>query len=55
MVAGKQYSSLGKGAVERSMWLRVVRLITLARCSSAKGGGEGGAGGGKLHGRKNGQ
>ena len=44
---GKQYSRLGKEAVERSMWLRVVRLITLARCSSAKSGGEGGAGAGK--------
>ena len=44
---GKLYSRLGKGAVERSMELRVVRLITLARCSSAKGGGEGGAGAGK--------
>ena len=36
---GKQYSRLGKGAVERSMGLRVVRLITLARWSSEKGGG----------------
>ena len=34
LFAGKQYSSLGKEAVERSMWLRVVRLITLARCCS---------------------
>ena len=47
LFAGKQYPSQGKRAVERSMWLRVVRLITLARCSSAKGGPEGGAGTGK--------
>ena len=34
LLAGRQYSSLGTGAVKRSLWLRVVRLINLARCCS---------------------
>ena len=41
LVAGKQYSRLGTGAAKRSLWLRVVRLINLARCCSrAKSGKE---------------
>ena len=36
LFAGEQLSSLGKRAVERSLWLRVVRLTTLARCSRAR-------------------
>ena len=34
LLAGKQPSSLGTGGVKRSLWLRVVRLINLARCCS---------------------
>ena len=34
LLAGKQHSSLGTGGVKRSLWLRVVRLINLARCCS---------------------
>ena len=34
LLAGRQLSSLGTGAVKRSLWLRVVRLINLARCCS---------------------
>ena len=34
LFAGEQLSSLGKRAVERSLWLCIVRLTTLTRCCS---------------------